>query len=111
MESENLVPNPSFEEYSKTPIGWYYRGSHFTSVMRYWSSATAASPDAFSPKVRVPEHWADKGFGEQKVRTGASMVGITVYGCEEGNLTVESIFKCNYWNRLCLLKPTTLNFG
>lgn len=84
VESENLVPNPSFEEYSKTPIGWYYRGSHFTSVMRYWSSATAASPDAFSPKVRVPEHWADKGFGEQKVRTGASMVGITVYGCEEG---------------------------
>jgi outer membrane protein OmpA-like peptidoglycan-associated protein len=83
-ELENLVPNPSFEEYSKTPIGWYYRGSHFTDVMRYWSSATAASPDAFSPKVRVPEHWADKGFGEQKVRTGASMVGITVYGCEEG---------------------------
>lgn len=83
-ELENLVPNPSFEEYSKTPIGWYYRGTHFTDVMRYWSSATAASPDAFSPKVRVPEHWADKGFGEQKVRTGASMVGITVYGCEEG---------------------------
>ncbi len=83
-ELENLVPNSSFEEYSKTPIGWYYRGAHFSDVMRYWSSATAASPDAFSPKVRVPEHWADKGFGEQRVRTGASMVGITVYGCEEG---------------------------
>ena len=80
----NIIPNPSFERYSGTPIGWFYKGKHFTDVMKYWSSATAASPDVFGPKVRVPAHWADKGFGTQSPRSGSSMVGITTYGCEEG---------------------------
>ncbi len=80
----NIVPNPSFEMYSSTPIGWFYKGKHFTEVMKYWSSATAASPDVFGPKVRVPTHWAAKGFGDQRPRSGNSMTGITAYGCEEG---------------------------
>ena len=81
---ENIVPNPSFEKYSGTPIGWFYKGQHFTDIIKYWSSATAASPDVFGPKVRVPSHWAAKGFGDQKAKSGQSMVGITVYGCNDG---------------------------
>jgi len=81
---ENIVPNPSFEKYSASPIGWFYKGKHFSSVMKYWSSATSASPDVFGPKVRVPAQWAEKGFGEQSAHTGSSMSGITVYGCEQG---------------------------
>ena len=81
---ENIIPNPSFELYSSPPIGWFYKGEHYTSVMKYWSSATNASPDVFGPNVRVPAHWADKGFGKQIPRTGNSMSGITVYGCTEG---------------------------
>ncbi len=80
----NLVPNPGFEEYSAYPLGWYYKGEHFSRVMRFWTSPTAASPDAFGPRVRVPAHWADKDFGKQPPRTGESMAGITLYGCEEG---------------------------
>lgn len=83
-ESSNIVPNPSFESYSGTPIGWFYTGRHFTNVVKYWSAATAASPDIFGPKVRVPLHWQEKDFGDQKPKGGQSMVGITVYGCEEG---------------------------
>ncbi len=83
-QSENIIPNPSFELYASPPIGWFYKGSHYTSVMKYWSSATNASPDVFGPRVRVPAHWADKGFGEQKPHTGLSMSGITLYGCERG---------------------------
>lgn len=82
--STNIIPNPSFEKYSSTPIGWFYKGSHFTSVMKYWFSATTASPDVFGPKVRIPAQWAAKGFGDQEARTGQSMVGITTYGCENG---------------------------
>jgi len=96
---ENIVPNPGFEEFSGVPIGWYYRGSHFTNVVRYWSSPTAASPDAFGPKVRVPEHWAEKGFGDQIARTGESMVGITVYGCDEGKP------HCREYVQVQLLEP------
>jgi OOP family OmpA-OmpF porin len=84
IKSENIVPNPSFEKYSSTPIGWFYKGKHFTDVMKYWSSATGSSPDVFGSKIRVPAHWAAKGFGQQKPRTGESMVGITVFGCEDG---------------------------
>ena len=84
LQIENIVPNPGFEKYSSTPIGWFYKGSHFTSVMKYWSSATSASPDVFGPKVRVPAHWASKGFGEQSARSGKSMIGVTAYGCDDG---------------------------
>ncbi len=84
MVLDNIVPNPGFESYSGTPIGWFYKGKHFTDVMKYWDSATSASPDVFGPKVRVPAHWAAKGFGKQSAHLGESMAGITAYGCEEG---------------------------
>ena len=64
-KSENIVPNPSFEKYASTPIGWFYKGKHFTDVMKYWSSATGSSPDVFGSKIRVPAHWASKGFGQR----------------------------------------------
>ena len=80
----NIVPNPGFEKFSATPIGWFYKGRHFTEVMKYWSSPTAASPDVFGPRVRVPEQWSVKGFGQHRARGGESMVGITAYGCENG---------------------------
>lgn len=84
VELENIVPNPGFEQYASAPIGWFYKGQHFTNTMKYWSSPTAASPDVFGPKVKVPAHWAEKGFGQQKAHKGVSMVGITAYGCGDG---------------------------
>lgn len=83
-EDGNIVPNPSFERYSGIPLGWFYKGKHFTDVMKFWNAPTGASPDIFGPKVRIPKHWAEKGFGKQPPRTGNSMVGLTIYGCEEG---------------------------
>ena len=83
-EQPNIIPNPSFERFSSPPIGWFYKGEHYTNVMKYWSSASNASPDVFGPKVRVPEHWERKGFGKQSPRTGHAMSGITAYGCEKG---------------------------
>ncbi|MEZ4983234.1 MAG: hypothetical protein R2769_16930, partial [Saprospiraceae bacterium] len=84
VQLENIVPNGGFEQYAATPIGWFYKGQHFTNVMKFWSSPTAASPDIFGPKVRVPAHWADKGFGKMKPHGGESMVGLTLYGCDDG---------------------------
>ena len=78
----NLVANPSFEDFSATPIGWFKKGEHYTRVMKYWESPTSASPDIFGPKVRVPNYWAEKGFGKQPPHSGWAMTGLTTYGCE-----------------------------
>lgn len=80
----NLVPNPGFEEYSAIPGKWFYSGAEFTRVMQYWESPTGASPDAYGPKVYVPQHWRDKGFGQARAHEGQSMIGLTVYGCHGG---------------------------
>ncbi|MFN0037451.1 MAG: OmpA family protein [Saprospiraceae bacterium] len=82
--SANIVPNPSFERFSSAPIGWSYNGAYFGEVVKYWFSATTASPDIYGPGVRVPMDWADKGFGAQKARTGKCMAGLTLFGCTNG---------------------------
>ena len=83
-EAVNIVPNSGFEEFAAPPIGWFYKGKHFSNVVKYWDSPTSASPDVFGPRVRVPEHWAQKGFGKMKAHGGGCMAGITIYGCENG---------------------------
>ncbi len=81
---ENIVPNPGFEEFDGYPIGWYYKGTDFDDVVKYWTSATIASPDAYGARVRVPASWAEKGFGKQFAHGGQAMAGITVFGCGTG---------------------------
>lgn len=80
----NLVSNPGFEQFSSPPIGWFYRGSDFTSLMRFWDSPTNSSPDAYGQNIRVPAHWKSNGFHLQKANSGESMIGLTMYGCEKG---------------------------
>lgn len=80
----NIVPNPGFERFSGSPIGWSYKGAFFGEVVKYWFSATTASPDVYGPGVHVPMDWANKGFGDQKPRTGKCMAGLTLYGCTNG---------------------------
>lgn len=80
----NIVPNPGFERFSNAPIGWSYKGAFFGEVVKYWFSATTASPDIYGPEVHVPMDWAEKGFGKQKPRTGKHMAGLTLFGCTNG---------------------------
>ncbi len=108
---ENIVPNPGFENYSNYPLGWFYKGADFTRVIKYWNAPTAASPDVFGPKVRIPSKWAEKGFGEMKPKAGKSFVGITTYGCEGGKphcreyvqiqlsepLVVDQEYQVSFW--------------
>ena len=81
---QNIVPNASFEDFSGTPIGWYYKGAHFDNVMRFWNSPTSTSPDIFGKGIRVPNSWKNKGFGDQSPHHGERFVGITLYGCSKG---------------------------
>ncbi len=80
----NIVPNPGFERYASPPVGWSYRGAYFGQVVKYWFSATTASPDVYGPGVHVPRDWAEKGFGEARSHSGKSMAGLTLFGCTNG---------------------------
>ncbi len=80
----NIVPNPGFERFSASPIGWSYKGAFFGDVVKYWFSATTASPDIYGPAIHVPMDWAEKGFGQQKPRSGKNMAGLTLFGCTNG---------------------------
>ena len=84
LDTTNLIPNPGFEEFNMFPLGWYYKGAHYTEIVRFWSSPTGASPDAYGPNVIVPSSWRKNGFGRQKPYEGKSMSGITLYGCKNG---------------------------
>lgn len=80
----NIVPNPGFERFANPPIGWTYKGADFGRVVKYWFSATTASPDVYGPGVRVPADWAEKGFGKQTPHGGKAMAGLTIFGCTNG---------------------------
>ena len=83
--SQNLVPNPSFEEYYSIP-------SNINEIQKckYWYTPRGLSPDFFhseaitpeynytSPVVSVPKNI----FGYQKAKTGNAYVGITTFDFE-----------------------------
>lgn len=83
-DGQNIVPNPGFERFAGPPVGWSYKGAYFGQVVKYWFSATTASPDVYGPGVKVPQDWSDKGFGQQKPHGGHCMAGLTLYGCTNG---------------------------
>ncbi len=83
-DGDNIVPNPGFERFVAPPVGWSYRGAFFGQVVKYWFSPTTASPDVYGPGVKVPQDWAEKGFGKQSPRSGRSMAGLTLWGCTNG---------------------------
>ncbi len=81
----NLVPNPGFELFTnRIPKNWFNLGRDFTEALKYWSSPTSASPDAYGPGIKVPDNWANKGFGKVSPRSGKGMIGLTMYGCLGG---------------------------
>jgi OmpA-OmpF porin, OOP family len=95
----NIVPNPGFEMAGATPLGWFYRWEHFNSAIKYWTSPTGTSPDVYSPKIKAPDSWAEKGFGKLKPHNGNAMLGITVYGCENGKP------HCREYAQIQLIEP------
>jgi hypothetical protein len=72
----NLVPNPSFEEYSDCPV----TTGQLDNAMG-WLSPTNGSPDYYNicstqPLVQIPVNQ----FGEQLAFSGQAYVGIGLYG-------------------------------
>ncbi len=109
-ETFNYIPNNSFEDFKFFPIGWYYKGTDFDRVMSFWNSATVASPDAYGPNVRVPESWAEKGFGKTAAHSGKSMAGLTLYGCRNGKPHCREYIETNLRAPLVIGQKYALEF-
>ncbi len=122
----NLIPNPSFEMLNKANYNdWFYKGSDFNKMMKFWFSPTGASPDVYTPKTKVPYNWADKGFGKQNAHTGKNYVGITVFGCTDGKphcrefisiqliepLVIGQEYELSFWVNNLLYGIRTNNIG
>jgi len=87
MAQGNLVPNPSFEEYSDCPNNggeWWYTP--------YWNNANGSSPDYFNvcslPDIFPPDTFPRLGvplnlFGQQDANSGHAYMGL--YGVQMGN--------------------------
>ncbi|MDZ7877569.1 MAG: OmpA family protein [Saprospiraceae bacterium] len=110
MSQPNLVPNGSFEEFDGFPIGWYYKGVDFDNVVKYWTSPTTASPDAYGTRVRVPATWAEKGFGKHTAHSGTNFTGITVYGCVNGKPHCREYMQIQLTESLVIGQTYTINF-
>jgi OmpA-OmpF porin, OOP family len=75
--AQNLVPNPSFEEYDACP-GDFSQASHEFRV-RHWQSANLGTPDNFNAcsvgEADVPHNWA----GVSEAYEGKGYVGIYLW--------------------------------
>ena len=74
LQSQNLVLNPSFEDFHSSPNAL----ANYNQFVKKWSRATIGSPDYFnscSEKMNIPETY--QGF--QNVRFGNGYSGIHTY--------------------------------
>ncbi len=83
VSAQNLVPNPSFEEYDVCP-GDFSQAAHEFRV-RYWRSANLGTPDNFNDcsigEADVPHNWA----GVSDPYEGKGYVGIYLWMKKDNN--------------------------
>jgi len=82
--SQNLVPNPSFEEYNVLHCGNTQTKSDFNNATVYWTMPTNATPDLYSNLVDVscgnhPFAKSQQATGSQDPKDGDFMVGLITY--------------------------------
>ena len=84
LNSQNLIRNSSFDEvmpYSHG-INSSQKRHHFTENVRFWDTPTGGTPDIWLEEYRSDPK-IGKGMEPLKPRTGESMIGIRIYGCNE----------------------------
>lgn len=81
--AQNLVPNPSFEEYTKCPVNFSTDAT--LAGPTGWGSATQGTPDYFNKcsigEMDVPRNWA----GVSYAHSGGGYVGIYAWSTSKKN--------------------------
>ncbi len=84
LPAQNLIRNSSFDEvlpYSHG-VNASSKRHHFTDNTRHWDSPTEGTPDIWLEAYRS-DTLLNKGMEPIKPRTGESMIGIRIYGCDK----------------------------
>ena len=79
LSAQNLVPNPSFENYIECPD---QQGQMFSPYVQHWADPTGTTSDYFNV-CATPNYWIGvpaSVFGYQFPRTGDAYAGIILWG-------------------------------
>lgn len=79
-KGQNLVTNPSFENYDSLPCDFILDATQFKNMLHDWSVPNYTSPDLCSPLIpaicRYGNPYSFNSAGIQTPRTGNIMVGM-----------------------------------
>ena len=83
--SQNLVPNPSFEEYNKIPCNYILSNDSIGEFIKEWFQPTGGTSDFFSSLTSTscfanPFSTAENSIGYQSPRSGNFMAAIFTFG-------------------------------
>lgn len=84
LQSQNLVPNPSFEKVNRITNHWVPSDYIFEERIEDWTTPNLGSPDIFFDKVidKITPPRKGVDLSPHLPRTGHMMIGIKTYGCE-----------------------------
>ncbi|CAN5347700.1 hypothetical protein BH09BAC5_BH09BAC5_11040 [soil metagenome] len=75
--SQNLIPNPGFEEYKKIPISFCRTAKEFSATVKSWTMPNEATSDYFHAKCKANASTIKNNFaGFQNAEEGEAYVGI-----------------------------------
>lgn len=92
-DAQNLVPNPSFEEYSQCPdpVTVDPMPDNMIELATGWSNPTGYTPDYFNSCVTTNYGIPANDYGTQNARTGNAYAGlITMYGETEAREYIQT---------------------
>lgn len=105
---QNLVPNPSFEEFYILPNS--FSGSTKDFNLPGWNSPNKGTPDQFHSSCLfncdVPDNWAGRSYAH----TGKGYVGIFVAGRQRNNKCYREYIQCTLTESLKKGKVYSLEF-
>lgn len=110
VSAQNLVRNPSFEEFYTCPTTY----NNYNSFVKYWDILIPSSSSYFNSCSSIYTSVPQNGFGFQFARTGSAYSSILVYYLDDGDdgrsyiennfislLKKDSIYCVSYHVSLC----------
>jgi len=107
LEAQNLVKNPSFENYIQCPIGWGLLNGY---LQDWYGFSEPTCPSFFHACASLPDRVPENSLGWQMAKTGDGYTLISVYSYNnvpnhrfyiEGNfatsLIVDSVYCVQFW--------------